>query len=127
MRSQLWILGAMGLAACSMQTAREEAALKAEFTPVTTRAAFVEQVAGKSWQSDEIRVSFTPDGQVRGEVNGVPVTGTWRWSGELFCTGFHVGDSGGDGCAQVGIRPGTLLAVPLSGKGAPYTYTEISG
>lgn len=114
----------LALAACGLPDRRAEAELKAQFDPVETRADFVARATGRAWQSDEIRVRFAPDGTLAGEVNGVPVTGDWRWQDRLLCTAFHVGDSGGDGCSEIGIRPGEMLVVPLSGRGAPYTYTE---
>lgn len=121
------IAAGLVLGACSFQAAREEATLRSEFTPVVTEAAFVESVANRQWQSDEIRVRFLPGGQLTGEVNGVAVTGDWRWSDTLLCSDFRVGDAGGDGCSEIGIKPGELLVVPLSGAGAPYTYTQVGG
>lgn len=121
------IVVGLAVTGCSFQAKRDEAALRSGFTPMTTRADFVENTSGRQWQSDEILVRFQPDGTLVGEVNGVPVSGTWTWANAMLCSDFRVGDSGGDGCSQVGIKPGELLAVPLSGTGAPYTYTEVTG
>jgi hypothetical protein len=127
MRTATLIMAGLILGGCSIQTGRDEASLRAQFTPVADEAGFVQQVTGRDWQSDEIRVRFLPDRRLSGTVNGVPVTGNWRWSDGLLCSDFRVGDSGGDGCSEIGIKPGELLVVPLSGSGAPYTYTEVNG
>lgn len=115
-------VGAVALAGCSIASSGDEAALKAQYDPVTTRDAFVSKAAGRPWQSDEVVVRFSGDGSLSGSVNGVPVTGEWTWQGSQFCTTFRVGDSGGDGCSEVRIRPDELLIVPRDGTGAPVVY-----
>lgn len=128
-------------AGCATDVAREEAALRAQFTPLQTRAQFVRAAAGQLWRSEEILVRFSGDGTLAGEIDGVAVTGTWAWQGDLFCSSFRVADAGGAGCAEVGIRaagavpqdelpmgapprdrPAALLIVPRDGTGAPMVW-----
>ena len=96
---------------------------------VTLAAALVEVAACDLGQrADEqalITVRFSENGTLRGDINGVPVTGQWEWRDDEGCTAFRVSDAGGSGCSQVGIKPGELLVIPRSGEGAPYTYTEV--
>lgn len=125
MRFTILCLCALSLAACGMETSREESELMSQFTPITTRDGFVANVVGRQWQSDEIRVTFAKGGGLTGTVNGIEVTGGWTWAGDQFCSNFRVADSGGQGCSKLGIKPGELLVVPLEGAGAPYTWTEV--
>lgn len=119
-----FMLAAMlGVTGCSRGPTAEERALIAEFDMITTQDDFEAAVIGTLWRSDEITVRFSEDGTLSGDINGVPVTGSWTWRGETVCTAFRVSDSGGAGCSLVGIQPGALLVVPGSGEGAPYTYT----
>lgn len=115
----------LAVAGCSLVERQEERALEAGFDPITTEAQFIDQVVGQDWQSDEIRVTYAADGTLSGEINGVEGKGIWHWDNDLFCSAFIVGDSGGEGCAKLGIRPGELLVIPNGGRGAPFVYTAI--
>lgn len=113
----------LAIAGCEPASRAEEQALIAEFDLIDTREGFVSAAVGPEWRSDEISVRFRDDGTLRGDINGVPVTGQWQWQGDTICSTFRVSDSGGTGCSRVGIKPGELLVIPGSGAGAPYTYT----
>lgn len=113
------------LAACDPGQRADEQALIAEFDLIGSRDGFVSAAVGPQWRSDEITVRFSENGTLRGDINGVPVTGQWEWRDDEVCTAFRVSDAGGSGCSQVGIKPGELLVIPRSGEGAPYTYTEV--
>ena len=125
MKHLIAALPALTLMACGAAMPREDAALIAQYEPLTTEAAFLEHVGDSRWRSDEITVSFQPDGTLAGAVNGVPASGVWDWRGDLFCFGFTVGDTGGLGCSEVRAGPGEMLVVPREGRGAPYVYTEL--
>jgi hypothetical protein len=113
------------VAGCGLEEAKEEADLKAQFTPITTRQEFIDIAVGPQWQSDEIVASFAPDGGLIGEINGVPVTGSWDWQNGQFCMDFRVATSGGTGCSTLGHRADEILVTPLGGRGAPYSYHRI--
>ncbi|MCV6596727.1 MAG: hypothetical protein OIF40_06565 [Mangrovicoccus sp.] len=110
---------------CGIAERGDEQALIAEFDMIEDRAEFVSAVVGKNWQSDAINLRFGKDGTMRGDINGVPVTGAWEWHSGQVCTNFQVSDSGGAGCAKIGTKPGEMLVIPRSGTGAPYTYRAI--
>ena len=124
MRSIPVLMAVAALAACS-DTNPDESALKAQFTPLNTERAFIEKVAGRNWQSDVIRVTFSADGTLSGTINGVPGSGTWVWEDTLFCSAFRISDSGGQDCSELRLRDRELLVVPLRGTGAPFVYTEV--
>ncbi|QDY69434.1 hypothetical protein FPZ52_07205 [Qingshengfaniella alkalisoli] len=109
-----------------VETIEQEQELRSQYTPVTTRAQFVEIAVGHQWQSDEIRATFGEDGAISGGINGVPLTGTWKWDGSQFCMTFRVATSGGNGCSKLGYKPGEILVTPLHGFGAPYAYTRVN-
>lgn len=113
------------LAGCETDQRGEEQALIAQFDMIESRAAFVAAAVGPNWSSDEISVRFREDGSLRGDINGVPVTGQWEWRDGAVCSTFRVSDSGGTGCSKVGSKPGELLVVPFAGEGAPYTYRSV--
>lgn len=112
-------------AGCDLGQRAEERALIAEFDIIGSREGFVAAAVGPEWRSDEITVRFRDDGTLRGDINGVPVTGQWEWRGQEICSTFRVSDAGGTGCSRVGTKPGELLVVPRSGAGAPYTYRAV--
>lgn len=115
-------LAALALGACGLA---QEQALKAEYTPITTREAFLATVEGRTWDSDGIIVTFDEAGAIRGTIAGEPVGGTWSWQDGQFCSVFRVGDAGGEGCSEIRARPGEILVVPIGGWGRPYSYTEV--
>lgn len=116
--------GVLALTACGLLQEQE---LKAEYTPITTREAFLAHVGDRSWSSDGILVRFDDAGRIIGTVAGEPVGGSWTWRDGQFCSAFRVGDSGGEGCSQIRARPGEILVVPIGGLGRPYVYTEVTG
>lgn len=113
------------VAGCDMGQRAEERALIAQFDMIGSRDGFVAAAVGPQWRSDEITVRFREDGTLRGNINGVLVTGQWEWRGAEICSTYRVSDAGGTTCSQVGIKPGELLVIPRSGAGAPYTYVAV--
>lgn len=62
-------------------------ALAEGFVPVTEREEFVELVASRELRHPfwGISLTVTPDGEIRGDALGWPVSGTWDWKDGYFC------------------------------------------
>ena len=52
---------------------------------ISTRAAFLDRVAGQELSRLGISVRATPGGAIAGRALGQDVTGMWDWSGSFFC------------------------------------------
>ena len=118
------VVGACALlSACAIDERAEEAELISHYEPVTTQADFEARVIGRHWKSGPADVTFAKDGSLSGNIDGVPVNGTWVWDDGMLCTAFRAADSGGEGCSKLRHRGDEMLVIPRGGTGAPYTYT----
>ncbi len=88
------------------------------FRPVTSRADFLELIAGKSLTRFGVRLSVRPDGQIEGRAFGLPVSGDWRWQEGYFCRAMQAGsETLPDDCQQVLRKGDTLRFIARRGAG----------
>lgn len=65
-----------------------------------------------------ITLDVKPDGQIRGEALGRPVTGAWRWQGGYFCRDLMWGERDlGPNCQEVKVQGQTVRFTSDKGKG----------
>ena len=55
------------------------------FTKIDRAEEFVAAVNGKQLTRTGIRLTVTPNGEIRGRAFGRPVTGDWTWENGFFC------------------------------------------
>lgn len=90
------------LAATITFTALAAAPASAELAKVSDRDQFVQLVTGKTLSRTLVRLTVTPDGQIRGNGAGWDVNGSWSWQDGYFCRDlFWGGDALGYNCQEV--------------------------
>lgn len=90
----------------------------ADFAQVTDRDRFVSLISGKDLTRLGIRLTVTPDGQIRGRAFGRDVTGAWRWKGGYFCRDLYWGSMDlGPNCQAVRMKGDTLRFISDQGTG----------
>lgn len=59
----------------------------AEFSPLSDKSRFLSMIDGKTLSNRlfGVELSVLPDGTIRGEAQGWPITGTWQWQNGFFC------------------------------------------
>lgn len=90
----------------------------ADFAAVTERDGFVSLVQGRDLTRFGIRLTVSPDGQIRGRAFGRDVTGAWRWNGDYFCRDLYWGDMDlGPNCQAVRLKGDTIRFISDQGTG----------
>lgn len=90
----------------------------ADFAPVIERDRFVTLISGKDLTRFGIRITVTPDGQIKGRAFGRDVTGAWRWNGSYFCRDLYWGSMDlGPNCQAVRLRGDTMRFISDQGTG----------
>ncbi|PKQ13842.1 MAG: dihydrodipicolinate reductase [Alphaproteobacteria bacterium HGW-Alphaproteobacteria-1] len=90
----------------------------ADFAPVTERDGFVSLISGRDLTRFGIRLTVTPDGQIRGRAFGRDVRGAWRWNGDFFCRDLYWGDMDlGPNCQAVRLKGDTIRFISDQGTG----------
>ncbi len=87
--------------------------------PITTKAQFLEQIAGKKLVQNRNWVILSADGTVRGEgpANG-PITGKWNWEDTYYCRDVTVdGTAFPRDCQSVTRAGNTVSFIHNRGKG----------
>ena len=76
---------------------------------ITTRGDFLDRVAGRPLSRLGIGIRVTPGGQITGNAFGATVTGSWEWSGRMFCREMAWGSRSWDReCQAVFLREGRV-------------------
>lgn len=93
-------------------------ALAEEFNQIKDREQFVSLIKDRDLRRFGIRVTVTPDGDIRGRAFGYDVTGEWRWDGSYFCRDLYWGgDDLGANCQEVELKGNTVRFTSDEGAG----------
>ncbi|MGI1662362.1 dihydrodipicolinate reductase [Palleronia sp. KMU-117] len=89
-----------------------------EFQTVREQDRFVNLVSGRELTRFGIKLTVTPDGEIRGRAFGRPVSGNWQWSDGYFCRTLFYGDRDlGPNCQEVKVQGETIRFTSDRGQG----------
>jgi hypothetical protein len=95
-----------------------EAAAADQFQPLRDQRSFVGLIQGRDLTRFGIRLEVTPEGQIKGDAFGRPVTGAWRWQDGFFCRDLYWGERDlGANCQEVQVSGETLRFISDRGDG----------
>ena len=95
-----------------------ETAVAEQFRPLRDQGSFVGLVEGRDLTRFGIRLEVTPEGEIKGDAFGRPVTGAWRWQDGYFCRDLYWGERDlGPNCQEVQVSGETLRFISDQGKG----------
>ena len=130
MRTRLWPPVVVGLAVAVLAGCAAESPIHHEPQVdvsgewrVTTRQAFRNLVAGRTFSNDLGSGKCLADGTMTGEFGGRRLTGYWHWEDGFFCRDIRVGaEYLGSDCQIVLISGDKLTVVRNRGNGEKVTY-----
>ncbi|MFD1509188.1 dihydrodipicolinate reductase [Lacimonas salitolerans] len=91
-----------------------------EFQTVRDRGTFLSIVQDRNLNIPfwGIRLEVQPDGRIRGEALGRPVSGMWQWQGDYFCRDLMWGERDlGANCQEVKVQGQTVRFTSDRGEG----------
>jgi hypothetical protein len=95
-----------------------ESAAAEQFRPLRDQGAFVGLIEGRDLKRFGIRLEVTPEGEIKGDAFGRPVTGAWRWQDGYFCRDLYWGERDlGPNCQEVQVNGETLRFISDRGEG----------
>jgi hypothetical protein len=95
-----------------------ETAAAEQFQPLRDQRSFVGLIEGRDLTRFGIRLEVTPEGDIKGDAFGRPVTGAWRWQDGFFCRDLYWGERDlGANCQEVQVNGETLRFISDRGEG----------
>lgn len=99
-------------ATIAMVGAMSSAAIAQEYTRITTEAQYRNQVVGRTSKivGGNLTVVVRSDGTISGDMGGTTIAGTWRWSGDQYCSTVVIGNTARpEACKIIAISGNRLL------------------